>query len=70
MIVLAEKGLWKGIPNKLLEWSKMEHKAEDVLKLNPRGQVSMVFKVREDVQCSFRSTLEVSNRPVAVFLSN
>ena len=40
MIVLAEKGLWEGIPNKLLEFSKKEHKGEDVLKLNPRGQVS------------------------------
>ena len=39
MIVLAEKGLWEGVPNKLLEWSKMEHKSEEVLKLNPRGQV-------------------------------
>ena len=39
MIVLEEKGLWKGIPNKLLEFSKKEHKGDDVLKLNPRGQV-------------------------------
>ena len=40
MIVLQEKGLWEGIPNKLLEFSKKEHKGEDVLKMNPRGQVS------------------------------
>ena len=46
MIVLAEKGLWKGLPNKLLEWSKEEHKSETVLKLNPRGQVS-IFELRE-----------------------
>ena len=40
MIVLQEKGLWEGIPNKLLEFSKKEHKGEEVLKMNPRGQVS------------------------------
>ena len=39
MIVLEEKGLWKGCPNKLLEFSKGEHKSEEVKKLNPRGQV-------------------------------
>jgi len=38
-MVLSEKGLWKDCPNKLVEFSKKEHKAEDVLKLNPRGQV-------------------------------
>ena len=41
MIVLQEKGLWEGIPNKLLEFSKKEHKGEEVLKMNPRGQVSI-----------------------------
>lgn len=40
MIVLEEKGLWKGIPNKFCEWSKGHHKTEEVLELNPRGQVS------------------------------
>lgn len=39
MIVLEEKGLWKGIPNKLLEFSKKEHKGDDVMKWNPRGQL-------------------------------
>ncbi|KAL4225931.1 hypothetical protein ACF0H5_013919 [Mactra antiquata] len=39
MIVLAEKGLWEGLPQKLVEFSKKEHKGEDVLKTNPRGQV-------------------------------
>ena len=39
MIVLAEKGLWE-CPNKKIEFSKKEHKGDDVLKLNPRGQVS------------------------------
>lgn len=40
MIVLAEKGLWAGCPNKMVTFSKKEHKEEEVTKLNPRGQVS------------------------------
>ena len=43
MIVLQEKGLWKNIPTKLLEFSKKEHKGDDVLKWNPRGQVGEIF---------------------------
>lgn len=39
IIALHEKGLWEGCPNKLCEFSKKEHKAEDVMKLNPRGQL-------------------------------
>ena len=38
MLVLEEKGL-QGYGNKLVSFSKKEHKGEDVLKLNPRGQV-------------------------------
>lgn len=39
IIVLAEKGLWDTCPQKLCEFSKKEHKGDDVLKLNPRGQM-------------------------------
>ncbi|XP_045165868.1 glutathione S-transferase A-like [Mercenaria mercenaria] len=39
MIVLAEKGRWKGCMNKRLDFSKGEHKQSDVLELNPRGQL-------------------------------
>ncbi|XP_062582103.1 glutathione S-transferase A-like [Saccostrea cucullata] len=42
MIVLEEKG-FGGYKNKLIEFSKQEHKGPDVLKLNPRGQMP-VFK--------------------------
>ena len=42
MIVLEEKGLG-GYPNKLIEFSKQEHKGEYVKKLNPRGQVNLLF---------------------------
>jgi len=38
MIVLEEKGL-SGYGNKLVEVSKKEHKGEENLKLNPRGQL-------------------------------
>ncbi|XP_045165511.2 glutathione S-transferase A-like [Mercenaria mercenaria] len=39
MIVLAEKGLWENLPNKQISFSNKEHKGEEILKLNPRGQV-------------------------------
>jgi glutathione S-transferase len=38
MLTLEEKGLG-GYANKLIEFSKNEHKSEEVLKWNPRGQV-------------------------------
>ncbi|ESO86095.1 hypothetical protein LOTGIDRAFT_195517 [Lottia gigantea] len=38
MLVLEEKG-FGGYPNKLVSFSNKEHKGEDVMKLNPRGQV-------------------------------
>ena len=39
MIALEEKGLY-GYGNTLLSMEKKEHKAANILKLNPRGQVS------------------------------
>jgi len=38
MLVLEEKGL-SGYPNKLISFEKGEHKSEEILKWNPRGQV-------------------------------
>ena len=38
MIALEEKG-FSGYNQKLLSFDKMEHKSEEVLALNPRGQV-------------------------------
>ncbi|XP_046546334.1 glutathione S-transferase A-like [Haliotis rubra] len=38
MLVLEEKG-FSGYPNKKISFSDKEHKSEEVLKLNPRGQV-------------------------------
>ena len=43
MIVLEEKG-FGGYKNKLVSFSNKEHKGEDVLKLNPRGQVGIWLK--------------------------
>merc|ERR1711963_1113167 len=37
MVALEEKGLG-GYPNKLISFSKREHKSPEVLKINPRGQ--------------------------------
>ncbi|XP_052817536.1 glutathione S-transferase A-like [Mya arenaria] len=39
MIVLAEKGLWKGLPNKLISFDEEEYRCSDILAINPRGQV-------------------------------
>ena len=39
MIVLAEKGLWEGLPNKLISFDKEENRGADILAINPRGQV-------------------------------
>ncbi|KAK7480655.1 hypothetical protein BaRGS_00028127 [Batillaria attramentaria] len=38
MIVLEEKGI-KGYGSKMISFSNKEHKGEEVMKLNPRGQV-------------------------------
>ncbi len=42
LIVLEEKNL-QGYKHKLLSFDKKEHKSEEVLKLNPRGEVSKPF---------------------------
>ena len=39
MIALAEKGLWEGLPNKLISFDKEENRGADILAINPRGQV-------------------------------
>ena len=39
MIALEEKNL-QGYNQKLLAFEKMEHKSEEVMNMNPRGQVS------------------------------
>ena len=49
--MLEEKGL-QGYGNKLLSFSKKEHKGEEVLKLNPRGQVRVTRPV------PYRSSVE------------
>jgi Glutathione S-transferase, N-terminal domain len=42
MLALEEKGL-SGYPNKLIAFDKNEHKSEEILKWNPRGQVITAF---------------------------
>ena len=39
MIALEEKGVKYG--NKMLSFDKQEHKSEEILKINPRGQVAL-----------------------------
>ncbi|KAH3828193.1 glutathione S-transferase A-like isoform X1 [Dreissena polymorpha] len=39
MLVLAEKEMWEGLPNKLISFDKKENKEADILAANPRGQV-------------------------------
>ena len=40
IIVMIEKGIWGKCESKLISFSKHEHKSEENLKINPRGQVS------------------------------
>lgn len=42
MIALEEKGL-VGYNQKLLSFDKKEHKSEEVLRINPRGQVGVAL---------------------------
>ena len=59
MLVLEEKGL-QGYGNKLLSFSKKEHKGEEVLKLNPRGQVRVTRPVQSAavIMYRYRSSVE------------
>ncbi|XP_002731468.2 glutathione S-transferase A-like [Saccoglossus kowalevskii] len=54
MITLEEKGL-SGYGNKLVSFEKSEHKSEDILKLNPRGQVPTLkhgdIVINESIAC-------------------
>ena len=43
IMVLAEKELWEKCPNVLVQFSKKEHKSDEIMKTNPRGQVSRMF---------------------------
>ena len=54
MLVLEEKGL-QGYGNKLLSFSQKEHKGEEVLKLNPRGQVRVTRPVQSEAVIYVRS---------------
>lgn len=42
MLALEEKGL-SGYANKLVSFDKGEHKSEEILKWNPRGQVKTAY---------------------------
>ena len=43
MLVLEEKAL-QGYHQKLLSFDKKEHKSEEVMQINPRGQVSCLWQ--------------------------
>ena len=42
MLCLEEKGL-QGYQSKLISFDKKEHKSEEILKINPRGQVGVAY---------------------------
>ena len=46
MLALEEKGL-SGYQNKLVSFEKKEHKSEEILKWNPRGQVGICTLYRK-----------------------
>lgn len=60
MIVLEEKG-FGGYKNKLVSFSNKEHKGEDVLKLNPRGQVGILFKNNAVLHYSYLALVLILN---------
>ncbi|XP_052286809.1 glutathione S-transferase A-like [Dreissena polymorpha] len=39
MLVLGEKGLWEGLPNKQISFDKNEQRGADIMAVNQRGQV-------------------------------
>ena len=69
MIVLEEKGLG-GYPNKLIEFSKQEHKGEDVKKLNPRGQVNLIYFLRINVHTQSAFKCSKSKMEAGIFIAN
>ena len=69
MIVLEEKGLG-GYPNKLIEFSKQEHKGEDVKKLNPRGQVNLIYFLRINVHTQSVFKCSKSKMEAGIFIAN
>ena len=68
MIVLEEKGLG-GYPNKLIEFSKQEHKGEDVKKLNPRGQVNLIYFLRINVHTQSVFKCSKSKMEAGIFIA-
>lgn len=54
MIALEEKNL-QGYSHKLLSFEKMEHKSQEVLDMNPRGQVGSSLK--STLTCEITTTL-------------
>jgi len=51
MIVLEEKQL-SGYGQKLISFSAKEHKSEEIMKLNPRGQVRLIYESKISVVSS------------------
>ena len=51
LITLEEKGL-QGYKHKLISFEKKEHKSEEVLKLNPRGQVRIPIITSFKILCT------------------
>ena len=55
MLVLAEKGLLDKCTMKRLNFSKGEHKGDDILSLNPRGQVIYKLVLFVDMKSKLRT---------------
>ena len=62
MLALEEKGL-TGYQHKLLSFAKKEHKSDEVLKLNPRGQVS--YCLYEQIHAYFTATFYTVSKSLA-----
>lgn len=67
MIALEEKNL-QGYNSKLLSFDKMEHKSQEVLDINPRGQVGRVIVGKICIKI-FRLNIYDSLITLSVFIS-
>ena len=59
MIVLEEKQL-SGYGQKLISFSNKEHKSDEIMKINPRGQVSFILLTKTTLFCKHEVCLSVS----------
>ncbi len=69
-MALEEKGL-QGYISKLISFDKKEHKSEEVLKINPRGQVRITTLIKKSnvlTFCRCKVITQITKTCIQVFL--